>query len=189
MQEKKDTPLNFLRRTDALAVKLGLNVQDLTEIIGVSRASLFSYRSGLRRITSKAWHKLEAAERRANSESSAPGGSGGFDENEGKVKEDEIQYGKKNSLEIRLAALERAVMLNPEVARHLQIARLDRAEVVAREFFGSVKHLANQARRAASATKDAKLAAELKFTCEEVEGNLNEVRDWLAGLISLQKNE
>jgi hypothetical protein len=54
-----------LRRTDDLAVRLGVNVQDLPDKIGISRASLFSYRTGNRPLTSKAWAKLEAAERAA----------------------------------------------------------------------------------------------------------------------------
>lgn len=65
MQAENETPIDFLKRSDALALALQKNVQDLTEVLGVSRASLFSYRTGKRPITSKAWRKLEQAERAA----------------------------------------------------------------------------------------------------------------------------
>lgn len=54
-----------MRRTDALAVALGCDVQDLPEILGFSRASLFGYRSGKLNVSSKALAKLEAAELKA----------------------------------------------------------------------------------------------------------------------------
>lgn len=65
MQEKNDTSRNFLIRTDALAHHLGINVQDLPDVTGIGRASLFCYRSGKRPVTAKALLKLEAAERAA----------------------------------------------------------------------------------------------------------------------------
>ncbi|MGE9270703.1 MAG: hypothetical protein ACQKBU_07855 [Verrucomicrobiales bacterium] len=65
MQEKKDTYLDFLKRSDLLAATLGKNVEELVGPLQMSRASLFSYRTGKRPISSKAWHKLEAAERAA----------------------------------------------------------------------------------------------------------------------------
>lgn len=65
MQEEKETFRAFLRRTDDLAVRLGKKTEDLPELLGISRASLFGYRSGKRNITGKAWSKLEAAERAA----------------------------------------------------------------------------------------------------------------------------
>jgi hypothetical protein len=54
-----------LERTDALAFQMGLNVQDLTEVLGISRVSLFCCRSGSRPISRKTWLKLEEAERKA----------------------------------------------------------------------------------------------------------------------------
>ncbi len=63
-------------RTDALAVRLGVHVQDLPESLGVSRASLFAYRAGKRPITSKAWRKLEAAERAAGIPAEPPTAGG-----------------------------------------------------------------------------------------------------------------
>ena len=65
MQQKNETFRDFLRRTDALSVKIGCDIQQLPEKLGFSRASLFAYRSGTRPITGKAWRKLEAAEREA----------------------------------------------------------------------------------------------------------------------------
>lgn len=65
MQEKKDTFDIFLRRTDFLANRLTCEIERLPEILGISRASLFGYRSGARPITNKAWRKLESAEKAA----------------------------------------------------------------------------------------------------------------------------
>lgn len=73
MQAKNEIFRDFLKRTDELALRLGVNVQDLPDVMGVSRASLFCYRTGNRPITSKAWRKLEAAEAAAGiGDASAP---------------------------------------------------------------------------------------------------------------------
>ena len=58
-------------RTDKMADQLGLNVQDLQEILGMGRASIFSYRTGKRPITRRAWSKLEAAEKKVSQKSKA----------------------------------------------------------------------------------------------------------------------
>lgn len=63
MQLKKQTFLDFQRRTNTLTVKLGVRLGDLPEKIGISRASFFAYRAGKSPISTKAWHKLEFAER------------------------------------------------------------------------------------------------------------------------------
>lgn len=52
-------------RTDILASRLGINIQDLPDKIGIGRASLFCYRKGTREITAKTWLKLAAAEESA----------------------------------------------------------------------------------------------------------------------------
>lgn len=65
MQGENQTFLDFSDRTDALAVRLGCDVQDLPERLGFSRSSLFAYRTGKSRISPKAWAKLEMAERAA----------------------------------------------------------------------------------------------------------------------------
>lgn len=65
MQGQSETFRDFSKRTEALALRLGVNVEDLIDVIGVSRASLFSYRTGNRPISSKAWAKLEQAEKEA----------------------------------------------------------------------------------------------------------------------------
>lgn len=63
MQEKKDTFLDFSDRTDFLAEFLKLNLGDLPDLLGISRASFFSYRTGKRPLSKKAWVKLDALER------------------------------------------------------------------------------------------------------------------------------
>lgn len=65
MQQENQTSSDFLRRTDALALKLGKNVQELSEVLGISRAMLFGYRKGKNAISGKAWLKLETAEKDA----------------------------------------------------------------------------------------------------------------------------
>jgi len=65
VQTKNETSDDFLRRTDELAVSKRLHIDDLPDILGFSRASLYAYRAGKRSITRKAWLKLEAAERKA----------------------------------------------------------------------------------------------------------------------------
>lgn len=59
MQQDSDT---FFRRTEALSDALKCNAEGLVPLLGLSRASFFSYRSGKRPITRKAWRKLEDAE-------------------------------------------------------------------------------------------------------------------------------
>ena len=56
----------FLRRSDKLAFQMGLNIDDLADVLGISRASLYGYRKGQRKVSNKAWAKLESAERRVN---------------------------------------------------------------------------------------------------------------------------
>lgn len=57
-------------------MRLGLNVQELPDVIGISRASLFSYRTGNRPLSSKAWRKLEAAEKEAGISTEGNKGNG-----------------------------------------------------------------------------------------------------------------
>ena len=55
----------FLQRSDLLAEKLRLNVEELALKLRISRASFWGYRTGKRAISQKAWRKLEEAERLA----------------------------------------------------------------------------------------------------------------------------
>jgi hypothetical protein len=71
-------------------------LSDLPEIIGISRPMLFSYRSGKNRITPKAWHKLEDAERAAGIAEMKGTPVVPFVESEGKVNEPEPDYGGKD---------------------------------------------------------------------------------------------
>ena len=54
--------MQFLQRTDELAVRLGCRLLDLPVKIGISERSMFGYRSGKNPVTAKALRKLEAAE-------------------------------------------------------------------------------------------------------------------------------
>lgn len=62
---QQDFALNrtFSERTDQLAARLRINVQDLPEIIGISRRTLFECRSAESAVSRKTRAKLEAAER------------------------------------------------------------------------------------------------------------------------------
>lgn len=62
MQEKKRTFLDFVFRTDVLARRLSCDLDEVAGVIGISRSSLFAYRSGKSKITRKAWSKLDSAE-------------------------------------------------------------------------------------------------------------------------------
>jgi hypothetical protein len=94
VQGENETYRDFLVRTDSLALRLGINVQDLPPIIGIGRASLFSYRSGNRPITRKAWLKLAAAENSTSAARASPGLESSV------VREDPVEYGaKKGNLE------------------------------------------------------------------------------------------
>lgn len=45
-----------------MADRLGLNLSEIPDLLGISKAMLFAYRSGKNRITPKVWLKLERAE-------------------------------------------------------------------------------------------------------------------------------
>jgi len=62
MQDRICSPLQFLQRTDALALARSCLLKDLPEIIGISERSLFGYRAGKYPVTAKALRKLQAAE-------------------------------------------------------------------------------------------------------------------------------
>lgn len=65
MQEESSLNSTFVNRTDRLAHKLGLNVQDLPDVIGVSRRTLFAGRGEGGKISGRTWIQLETAERAA----------------------------------------------------------------------------------------------------------------------------
>ncbi len=65
MQDTNALSGTFLHRTDALAARLSVNVQDLPERIGISRRTLFAGRKNNAVVTSKTWLKLAKAEREA----------------------------------------------------------------------------------------------------------------------------
>lgn len=69
MQQKSEKFSEFSERTEALARLIGINLSDLPEKIGISASMFHAYRSGKYPISPKAWSKLEAAERDAESES------------------------------------------------------------------------------------------------------------------------
>ena len=68
MQPNSAPDRTFLQRTDSLAARLGCNVQDLPDIIGVSRRTIFEGRSAESAVSAKTLAKLEEAERRAAAE-------------------------------------------------------------------------------------------------------------------------
>lgn len=69
MQDENKTIQDFVRRTDDLAYKTGLNLSELPKIIGISKAMLFAYRSGKQAISAKVWRKLYEAQVKASEKS------------------------------------------------------------------------------------------------------------------------
>lgn len=65
MQDKSEFFSEFSERTETLARFMGLRLSDLPENIGVSASMFYAYRSGKYPISSKAWRKLEQAEKAA----------------------------------------------------------------------------------------------------------------------------
>jgi hypothetical protein len=65
VQDKNQTKEDFFRRTSALASQMGQSLDEVAGFIGISRAMFFSYRSGAKPISHKAWRKLALAEERA----------------------------------------------------------------------------------------------------------------------------
>ena len=65
MQPKSDKFSEFSERTESLAAHLGKKLSELPEVIGISPAMFFAYRSGKNTVSGKAWRKLEKAEREA----------------------------------------------------------------------------------------------------------------------------
>lgn len=63
MQQKSDKISEFSERTKVLADRMGVKLSHLPSLIGVSASMFFAYRAGKCPISSKAWIKLEKAER------------------------------------------------------------------------------------------------------------------------------
>ncbi len=62
---KSENFSEFSERTERLARLLSKNLNDLPCLIGISPAMFYAYRTGKNLISSKAWRKLESAERDA----------------------------------------------------------------------------------------------------------------------------
>lgn len=57
--------LDFSRRTDVLAERLNVTLDEVAQRMGISRASLFAYRKGKSPISEKSIYRLQLAERQA----------------------------------------------------------------------------------------------------------------------------
>jgi hypothetical protein len=66
MQADNLSALDFSKRTDALAARLGISLRTLCVRAGISQPMLFGYRSGKHPITAKALRKIEALEATAS---------------------------------------------------------------------------------------------------------------------------
>jgi hypothetical protein len=65
LQDQNAQFSTFLHRTDILAARMNLRVEDIPSVLGMSRRTLFACRSANSAITPKSWLKLESAERAA----------------------------------------------------------------------------------------------------------------------------
>ena len=72
LQEDFQTISEFVRRTDDLSHRVGLNLSEIHGILGISKAMVFAYRSGKSRITGKVWRKLMDAEHAAGIDGAPP---------------------------------------------------------------------------------------------------------------------
>ena len=98
-----------------------VNVEDLTEILGVSRSSLFGWRKGRRTVSSKAWRKLELAEREAGIDSLA----------ESEEANDEPDSEEADQvLEIRLQAMEKKMDEMMPILKEVRSLLSSREELV-----------------------------------------------------------
>jgi transcriptional regulator with XRE-family HTH domain len=141
LQQQNQTPSDFFRRTDVLSDRLGLKLSEIAKLVGISKAMLFSYRSGKNRITPKVWLKLERAERTAGIETEKEAEEAGNAESDGNpkefpsvVREDLAIYRvggaavpKAETAEQRLSRMEDALMemadRMEELAREIRTAR------------------------------------------------------------------
>ena len=99
MQEKNAPHDTFLHRTDRLAVRMGINLQDLPRHLGISRRTLFAGRSDEKSVTAKTLLRLEKAESAARE----PVENAGFK----KVQKD-ADPNQPETHEARIARLERS---------------------------------------------------------------------------------
>lgn len=106
MQPNSAPIRTFSARTDKLAVRLGLNVEDLPPVIGIGRRTLFECRSADSAVSQKSWAKLEAAEQAAGISCLEPPFADSSrkvkeseEEDSGKIREDPVAYGSINKRE------------------------------------------------------------------------------------------
>jgi hypothetical protein len=165
LQEENQTFEDFFRRTDVLAWVLGMNLSELPPILGISKAMLFAYRNGSRRITPKAWHKLKAAEQKAGIPAESATG----------------KTPRKSTEKERLAALGSWMERDPDVIRNIRESRLRMAACRSKEFFDGVRLLANWSAKPDQIPDEA-TAVKLTSTSAELlrnEPKFREVLDWL----------
>ena len=71
MQDHSAHSRTFFARTNRLATQLAVNVEDLPEILGIKRRTLFDCRKDDGKVSGKSWSKLEEAERKASAKSAS----------------------------------------------------------------------------------------------------------------------
>lgn len=177
MQEKNWTHLEFTARTDVLAEHLACDLGIVAALMGISRASLFAYRSRKSKITRKAWSKLDHAEREAGL--SPP------------LREQLVAA----SDEITRARLLESADLGElaEIAGHkltrglLTKQQLTWFKVHAEHFFVQSDCLAGMAAKAARYVPDKELAADLRHFSKMVKQDGATVEEWVKFLIAQLK--
>lgn len=168
------THLDFTARTDVLARHLACDLGVVASLIGISRASLFAYRSGKSRITAKSWSKLEHAEREAGLKPP--------------LREQLLAVTDEPT---RTLLLESADMmeLSEVVGRAptrvlLTKQQLSWFEFFSECFFVQAMSLAEVASKAARAAKDKELAADLRHFSKVVRQDGETMENWVKVLIS-----
>ena len=165
----------FLERTDLLAARLGVQMGELLPILEISRASFFSYRSGKRPISAKAWRKLEKAEREAGVISL----KGQLAIAPSEVQADLIHGASMNDVLSLFPEQERPVVRSKMLEGRAGILRGD-----VHDFFEATKALVQYAAKAAPLVekRNKELAAELRYFVGSLPKKAEQLKPKLVGL-------
>jgi hypothetical protein len=177
MQGENWTHLEFTARTDVLASHLACDLDIVANLMGVSRSSLFAYRSNKSKITRKAWSKLEHAEREAGLSPSL--------REQLITASDEIT---RTRLLESADLVELAEVAGQKMTRELLTKQqLTWFKVFAEHFFVQSACLAEMAGKAARSLSDKELSADLRHFSKVVKQDGPTVEEWVRILIAQLK--
>lgn len=163
-----------VHRLDDLRIRMQCTWAEVGRAIGLSESMIYQVKSGARKLSPKAEHRLTKAERDFNISLSGvmSGLSEVADALGGKIAEE-------STFVQNLAALMNLSGRHPEMDRRFVKIILTITERQTEGFFGLVRTMAEWASKAASQIPDQDTALELKLTSRQVTMNEPEVREWL----------